>query len=390
MVQINKVNRRPSFAEQASEGLSRGAEAYSNYQQNQQKMQSMNQYGESIGIKNLGSLPPEIQKEAVSKSLSAKNESGKHNKTLEDNRNILRGLEKERGLDQGSLSAYESNPSLAERSSRPSKEPKKTQASQPIDPEQLDIIKNIRNTPEYEEAPPLKKYQMMTDGGVSKENAQAEADIASKQQALQDSKGEARQKLLSSHHKESEKYDEELLNKSKTAHKQIQVANDIEKIVNNKDYSQYSLASIFKGMGKVGNKISELMTDKDLAALQANIPALLEGFKELFGGRITDADLRLIEEKLPSISKSAEANQAITNIIKKYARQDVLKAQIGAEIRKSNEGYRPLDYSQKVEDRYNEMIQPVRMIKPNGKVTEVEAYNVGDAIKIAGFRLENE
>ena len=104
-------------------------------------------------------------------------EETKKQKTLNDNRNIIKDLEHKRGLPQGSLSAYENDPKMAEQVSRPPKEGKQTQASQPINPDQLKRIQDVRNNPAFESASPAKKYQILTDAGVSRENAKAEADI---------------------------------------------------------------------------------------------------------------------------------------------------------------------------------------------------------------------
>lgn len=95
----------------------------------------------------------------------------------ENNKKIISDLEKRRGLKTGELEAYVDDPKLAEQITRPSKDGKKTQASQPIDEDQLKRIKHIREKPEFKVASPAIKYQLLTDAGVSKENAKTEADI---------------------------------------------------------------------------------------------------------------------------------------------------------------------------------------------------------------------
>ncbi len=90
---------------------------------------------------------------------------------------IRKDLEGKRGLEPGSLDAYGDDVNLAERLTRPAKEGKRTESSQPIDPDQLKNIKAVREMPEYEKASPAKKYQMLTDNNVSVRNAEAEAKI---------------------------------------------------------------------------------------------------------------------------------------------------------------------------------------------------------------------
>jgi hypothetical protein len=63
---------------------------------------------------------------------------------------------------------------------RPCQGTQKTQAAQPIDPEQLSILNKARENPEYESMDELDTYQYLTSLGISKENALAEAEIKAK------------------------------------------------------------------------------------------------------------------------------------------------------------------------------------------------------------------
>lgn len=191
-------------------------------------------------------------------------------------------------------------------------------------------------------------------------------------------------------HKESEKYDEELLKQTKIAKKQVDTVNDIDKAIESGNVSPTSLANIFKGFGKIGDKISEALLNKDEATILASIPQLLEGWKEVFGVRLSDADLKLLQDKLPSIGKTAEANKAIVKVLKKYADMTLLRSSIAKEIKAANKGLRPLGYADKIEQRFDEMVMPVKIINPtNGRTIEIPAYKVSDAIK-AGGKLANE
>jgi len=190
-------------------------------------------------------------------------------------------------------------------------------------------------------------------------------------------------------HKEGEKYDEELFKQTKIAKKQVDTIGDIEKAIDSGKVTPTSLANIFKGFGKIGDKISEALINKDEATILASIPQLLEGWKEVFGVRLSDADLKLLQDKLPSIGKTAEANKAIVKVLRKYADMTLLRSTIAREIKEANKGLRPLGYADKIEQRFDDMIAPVKIINPkNGKEIEIPAYKVSDAIK-AGARLSN-
>lgn len=182
-------------------------------------------------------------------------------------------------------------------------------------------------------------------------------------------------------HKESEEYDASLFNHSKTAKLQIETIRDVEKALDSGNIKPSSLANVFKGLGPVADKISSAIINKDQATLQASIPAFLEGRKELFGVRLSDADLKLLQDKLPDIGKNVEANKTILRLMKKYAESSLIRHKIGSEIKEGNKGLRPLGYADKVEKRYDEMIKPVRIINPNnGNIIEIPAFEVGDAI----------
>lgn len=186
-------------------------------------------------------------------------------------------------------------------------------------------------------------------------------------------------------HKESEKYDEELLKQQRAAKNQISTIKNIEKAVNSGNITPTALANIFKGFGKIGEKFSDAFMNKDQATLLTSIPQLLEGWKDVFGVRLSDADLKVLQDKLPSIGKSAEANKAVLKILNKYAEMNLLRGQIADRIKSENEGYRPLGFANMVERQFDELTQEVDVINPtNGKVVKIPAYKVPEALKAGG------
>ncbi len=202
-------------------------------------------------------------------------------------------------------------------------------------------------------------------------------------------KKEARKEELGFHN-ESAKYDEELFKQAKVAKKQIEIIKESEKAINSGKVKPSSLANMFKGLGPIGDKLSSALLNKDEAVILSAIPEFLEGRKELFGVRLSDADLRLLQDKLPDIGKSPESNKAILGIMRKYAEASQIRYKLAKDIKKKNKDLRPLGYAEKVEERYDEMMSPVKIINPNtGNVIEIPTYELGDAIE-AGATLYNE
>lgn len=92
------------------------------------------------------------------------------------NQAILADLEQKRGLSPGSLNAYADDPKMAEQITRPAKEGKKTQASQPLDEDQLKRIEHTLANPAFKDASSSEKNLMLIKNGVSKENSKAVID----------------------------------------------------------------------------------------------------------------------------------------------------------------------------------------------------------------------
>lgn len=188
-------------------------------------------------------------------------------------------------------------------------------------------------------------------------------------------------------HQESQKYDEELQNKTRIAKKQVETIKDMEKSLKSNKITPKSAANIFRGMGKIGDKIADALLNSDEATFLASIPQLLEGWKEVFGVRLSDADLRVLQDKLPSIGKSPEANRAILGIMRKYADQTLLRETIAKDIKAKNSGLRPLGYADAIETRFDEMTKDISIVNPNtGRIIQIPAYKLSDAIK-AGAKL---
>ena len=201
-------------------------------------------------------------------------------------------------------------------------------------------------------------------------------------QAMQD----ADRKELIEFHKGSQKYDDDLRNKTQIAKSQMETFKDIEKAVDSGNVKPESLANIFKGFGNIGNKISEALLTGDQATILASIPQLLEGWKQVFGVRLSDADLKLLNDKLPSIGKSPEANKAVLKIMKKYSEMTLLRGKIATDIKKQYNNLRPLGYEDMIEERFDQMIKMVKVKDPEtNKILEIPAFKLPEALEIGGI-----
>jgi hypothetical protein len=164
-------------------------------------------------------------------------------------------------------------------------------------------------------------------------------------------------------HQETSEFDKQLREHANTARKQIPLINNSIKSVSEGKIKPGSLANVFGFFGETGKKISNALLSGDQAALLASVPEFLEGRKELFGVRLSDADLNLLSDKLPDIGKSKEANLAILNLMKKAAERSIKLEKIAHEvIEKKGISYRggklrPLGYEREVMNAFDEFVK---------------------------------
>jgi hypothetical protein len=393
--------RQPSFGERFARSVGPALEAgmgkYEQLQKESEEKQQKTNVGkyleEQMKLPGTSNLPLSFQEKILQNEYSLKEKSqslaGARAKTdaeRNQNKKIIEDIEDKRQLPRGSGSAYIDDPKMFEQVTRPPKEEKKTQASQPIAPEQLDKIKTVRESQKFQRATPSQKYQMLTDSGVSRENAKAEADVFTEEFKTEKEGEERREKIKHEYHKESKDYDKELINKYKTAKREYSTIKDLEKRIDK--VTPKSMANLLRGFGTVGDKLANAFLSKDQAAIQAAIPEFLEGKKEIFGVRLSDADLKIVQDKLVDIGKNPEANKTILRVMKKYAEQAMLRYRVATDIKKQNGGLRPLGFDDQVEERFEEMIEPVMMLNDQGREVEIPSFQVSQAITNYGWKLQ--
>lgn len=164
----------------------------------------------------------------------------------------------------------------------------------------------------------------------------------------------------------------------------LEVAGDMRKALATGDikrFTPYTLANMFFP------EKSSLFMNKSEAEFNSLIPTLMAGKKELFGVRLSDADLKIISNALPRLGIDPKANEAIIGVIEKYAERTIGKYQISQQISKG----KPLldyDHSEKTRKVFNELYgKQVRVKYPDGNEhmhTEIDARRLEKSGK--GFK----
>jgi len=212
---------------------------------------------------------------------------------------------------------------------------------------------------------------------------------AQRKQDLEQTKSDVKERRET--HKESANYDEEIIKSAKRARQQLEAVKDIQDALKTGKVNPGSVSSIFKNLGTVGDKIANGFKNAQQGKVDAAIPFLLEGWKDVFGVRLSDSDLNLLLQKLPDISKNKEANEAVLGIIEKYAQDPIMRAEIASEIKKKTGGYRPLNFADQIEEEFvkrKEQKAPVRIKAPNGKIYNVPKNQQEAALSAGGTLVQ--
>ncbi len=220
--------------------------------------------------------------------------------------------------------------------------PKKTQASQPIDPDQLKIIKDVRRTQEYKEASPLEKYQMMTDAGVSKENALAESDIAAKQETIST-------KSFDSSYKANEPFIKETTDKyvsfeTETKPKLLQMQHIPDEDLVSPTAAVF-LDTLGIPLGALEDPSSELYSKLS--------QDLLKGLPETYGNRILKVEVDNFLKTIPTLLNSANGRRMIaSNMLKLGEMKEVFYNEMRRQQKEALEKNKfPRDFQQSVFDQ---------------------------------------
>lgn len=258
-------------------------------------------------------------------------------------------LEKRRNLEPGALDAYEGDFATAERVTRPPKEPAKTQASQPIDEDQLKRIEHTMSQPGFNELSIPEQNLALIRNGVSKENSKAVIEPKIEAEKL----------------KPGAKYSEK---------REGQIADYVESALQSREQSE-EMNFVFDASEKaIKGEIQEpgvmallkenpygqliLGLTPDEATLQATNKQSLAGTKGIFGNKPTEREIfLLLNSMLPSIGKSKESNLASLYFLKKLNALKIMHGDLVEEISKG--GYVP-DIQSQVNQRMKPMVDEYR------------------------------
>ncbi len=268
-------------------------------------------------INSVNSLSPERQRLAlgaldlkrtkVAEDKKRYEEAKLAHQKKQENENLLKAIEEQRGLEKGSLGGFASDPKLAASITKPAKA---TQASQPIDPDQLERIQFVRSDPKYQSASPSRKYQMLTDAGVSKENAKPEADIYVEEKKID---SEADKRITKSFELNKE-FINDSLNKYEDSLRRDAILGRMNQLDEQDNLSDSGTINFLEQLGLkpewLKNPSNEEYTKLALDLLGGGT------LQSDYGSRVLQSEFKVSQQRIPTLAQTKEGRRQITENIR--------------------------------------------------------------------------
>ena len=369
MVQVLAApQRKPSFSERLNQSMGAGFETAGRlageYQQKQLAQKERESISKLTGLDVSDIQDPKILQKIMELHGEGQNKAAQKAQLLQSNRAILRDIEKREGLQQGDLSAYEEDPKIALQTL---KQPKKTQASQPIEPEQLRKMEDVRSQPGFSELDELGQYQALTRAGVSKENAEAESKLRGQQltrtqQAVQ-SAYKAQEDFINETTSKYQGFETEM----KPRLLQMQSMPPVDIIG--------PTASVF--LEELGIPLGAL-EDPSSELYNKLSQDLLKGLPETYGSRILKVEVDNFLKTIPTLMNSPDGRRMIaSNMLKLGEMKEVYYNEMRRQQKSFRDSNKPLpsDFQQEVFDQVKPQVD--RINNEFIKLAEIKAVPQG-------------
>ena len=244
---------------------------------------------------------------------------------------------------------------------------KKTQASQPIDEDQLKRIQNVRKEPTFQEKSPKKQYEALIDAGVSKENAHVYADISSKEEELNQKKFENAYKANEDFINETTKSARAYETETKPKLLQMQKVASDEELIG--PTAAAFLETLGIPLGALEDPSSELYQKVSLD--------LLKGLPETYGNRIMKIEVDNFLKTIPTLLNSPEGRRMVaSNMLKLGEMKQVFYDEMRRQQKSALESNKfPRDFQQSVFDQVKPQID--RINEEFVKMSEIKAVPTG-------------
>jgi hypothetical protein len=173
------------------------------------------------------------------------------------------------------------------------------------------------------------------------------------QQKLQNQQQQFQQKNLNDIHKQSAPAYEKMQKEYDTSKTRLSSFNVMKQKLQSGNLDPTNFKNLIRKAFE-NTRWKDFFLNPDQATFQAAALDTYEGMKDIFGTRLSDADLDQASGKVPSIDKTPQANEAIINFHEFKDRMKLEKLKIADEIIDENGGFRPIDFTSQVRKRIEE------------------------------------
>lgn len=261
---------------------------------------------------------------------------------------LISGIERERGLEPGALKSFRNDPKLAASITKP-KEP--SVSNKEIDPAQMAKIRSVRAQPGYEDLDETGRYNALTEGGVSSNNAKNEAEIKAQQLNRQQKAVQASHKAQEDFIKNTTSSYKAFETETKPRLMQMQSIPD-EQVVG--PTASVFLEGLGIPLGALENPSSELFQKLSLD--------LLKGLPETYGNRILKVEVDNFLKTIPSLMNSPEGRRMIaSNMLKLGEMKEVFYNEMRRQQKDFNQKGKPFpnDFEQEIFDQVKPSINRI-------------------------------
>lgn len=388
MVQIIEENKKPSFRQQLGAGA-------------RDIMSQLKELGEerklSKEMPDISRLPKEFQKMAYEAQLKQQQEAEKLRGQTQQNEQLIRAIEQQRGLEPGSLQGFVNNPQLAANISKPSaeKNPLGGLSGQPTPPEISSEIEKV-----LQENPNATADQLSL--AMDKANiprAYSKDYIESRRQETKPVFEPESEKLEAKRQAETADRIVKGYNAAQTENMRL---NKQEALMKSGKLSTPLMVKTLESFGLPLSVLGNPATE-EYSKVEADY---VRDVSSIFPGAIRNFEIVSYMKTIPSLMNSPKGQEAIIRNRKLLNEAKLMEYNAYKDILKENNGKRPPNMDVMIEERigpqraalaeeFRESINTesekfenkFKMVGPNGKKANIPASKLEAAIK-DGFQFQ--
>jgi hypothetical protein len=326
MVQVLKSNRekQPSFLQSIVgglvQGLPAGIEKYAGLKKERGQQKAIS---DILGEEYAG-LPPELQKIALAEQLKGDTEKGKRANELESNRKTLRGIEKYRELEEGSLEDFVNDPKSAELASRPVK-PKET----PLTAQEVpaEIAKKMRQIIKDNPNASSDELRLIADEqGIPPVYSNPYTENRRRTEEQLSKEGEAHRNAL---RQETLPIRTKLAEKAQAAEKGIQNKEQLLNLIEKGDINDPTFASLAEALPL---NLGKRLLSNDTTEYKAGLVEEFSDLRNIFQGQTRVKEIDVLENKIADLYLTDDQKKAVLRSRINALKADIIRAEAAATL----------------------------------------------------------